>query len=95
MKQVIETDEVRYLDFWDACAVTPPEKLGSEIRLPPASFADEQTLAATLAHERVHVDQLRSGEEVSTVRLDRSAVPVFRPAGFCGAPPEPDVPVSE
>lgn len=63
---VEDADEARYLDRQGACAVAPAEKGGTQIRLGPASFADEETLVATLAHEKVHVDQLRSGRPVDT-----------------------------
>ncbi|HEY8199819.1 MAG TPA: hypothetical protein VII47_00535 [Actinomycetota bacterium] len=46
-----DIEEARYLDAQDAYAYTPVEKGGSEIRLGPASFVDEETLGATLAHE--------------------------------------------
>ncbi|MEO3777185.1 hypothetical protein ABGB16_10115 [Micromonospora sp. B11E3] len=59
-----EPDEVRYLDSMEACAYTPGELEGREIRMGPASFADEETLAATIAHEYCHVLQLRSGEHL-------------------------------
>ncbi|WP_405094629.1 hypothetical protein [Micromonospora sp. NBC_01412] len=59
---VEEPDEVRYLDSMDACAYTPSELEGREIRMGPASFADEETLAATIAHEYCHIRQLHAGE---------------------------------
>jgi RHS repeat-associated protein len=46
-------DDIRYLDFMGACASTCPGIIG----LGPASFTSEEMLAATLAHERVHIDQ--------------------------------------
>jgi hypothetical protein len=66
---VDDVEEARYLDFQDAYACTPVEKGGSEVRLGPASFADEETLGVTLAHEAVHVRQLQEGATVSTQSL--------------------------
>ncbi|ADJ50407.1 hypothetical protein AMES_8581 [Amycolatopsis mediterranei S699] len=66
---VDEPDEIRYLDHQEACACTPGELEGAQIRLGPASFSDERTLVATLAHEKTHVDQLRSGADVDTESL--------------------------
>ncbi len=66
---VDEPDEIRYLDHQEACACTPGELGGAQIRLGPASFSDERTLVATLAHEKTHVDQLRSGADVDTESL--------------------------
>ncbi|WP_067470524.1 WXG100-like domain-containing protein [Nocardia amamiensis] len=63
---VKELDEVRYLDFQDACAVTPSELGGQQIRFGPAAFSDEETLVATIAHEMKHVQQLRSGARVGS-----------------------------
>ncbi|MBF6520928.1 WXG100-like domain-containing protein [Nocardia farcinica] len=63
---VKELDEVRYLDFQDAVAVTPSELGGAQIRFGPAAFADEETLVATIAHEMAHVRQLREGRELGT-----------------------------
>ncbi|MEH0935248.1 WXG100-like domain-containing protein [Micromonospora psammae] len=60
---VNEPDEVRYLDSMEACAYTPTEMAGRAIRLGPASFADEETLAVTIAHEYHHVVQLRNGDQ--------------------------------
>ena len=69
--RIMEDQEyVRYLDHHGACACTPPELGGREIHLGPAAFSDEETLAATLAHERVHVSQLRDGRHVSSASLD-------------------------
>ncbi|MGF7237542.1 MAG: WXG100 family type VII secretion target [Frankia sp.] len=65
-----DMSEARYLDHMGAVAYTPAEKLGSEIRFGPASFVDEETLVKTIAHEKVHVDQLRGGTNVSTENLD-------------------------
>ncbi|MGC5018539.1 hypothetical protein [Micromonospora sp. DT47] len=59
---VEEPDEIRYLDAMEACAYTPSEMDGRAIRLGPASFADDETLAATIAHEHHHAVQLRDGE---------------------------------
>lgn len=69
MHIVDDLDEARYLDYQDAVAVTPGEMGGDQVRLGPASFSDEETLAATIAHERTHVDQLRSGQQVGTGNL--------------------------
>ncbi len=47
-----------------------------QIRLGPASFADRETLAATLAHEKTHADQFRAGrpvDENSRAELEREA----------------------
>jgi hypothetical protein len=63
---VEESDEIRYFDHQGACACTPAEHGGDQIRLGPASFADRETLVATLAHEKTHVDQLRAGADVDT-----------------------------
>jgi hypothetical protein len=57
-------EEIRYLDHMDAGAYTPSELNGSQIRLGPASFADEESLAATIAHEHTHVQQQRAGEHL-------------------------------
>lgn len=59
-----DPEEIRYLDFMGACAYTPSELNGQQIRLGPASFADEDTLAATIAHEHTHVVQQRGGEHL-------------------------------
>jgi hypothetical protein len=61
IKIVDDPEYARYLDFQGACACTPGELGGSQIDLGPASFADGETLAATLAHEMEHVNQLRAG----------------------------------
>jgi hypothetical protein len=66
---VDDTDEVDYLDAQGACACTPFEQGGRQIRLGPASFSDEETLARTLAHELVHVEQIRRRAEVSSATL--------------------------
>jgi hypothetical protein len=63
---VTEPEEIRYLDYQQACACTPGEKGGDEIRLGPAAFADPETLARTVAHEYTHTVQLRTGRDVST-----------------------------
>jgi hypothetical protein len=63
---ISDEDEIRYLDLQGACACTPSELGGAQIRFGPASFADEETLVATIAHEHIHVLQLRSGTELST-----------------------------
>jgi hypothetical protein len=61
---VSESEEIRYLDHMDAGAYTPSELNGTQIRFGPASFADEETLAATIAHEYTHVVQQRAGEHL-------------------------------
>lgn len=61
---VSDPEELRYLDHMDAGAYTPSELNGTQIRLGPASFADAETLAATIAHEHTHVVQQRSGEHL-------------------------------
>lgn len=59
--RIIDDPEyIRYLDAQGACACAPYEQPG-EIHLGPASFIDEKTLAATLAHEQEHVLQYASG----------------------------------
>lgn len=59
--RIIEDPEyLRYLDSQGACACAPYD-LPGEIHLGPASFMDEQTLAATLAHEQEHILQYASG----------------------------------
>lgn len=64
-----DEDEIDYLDAQGACACTPVERGGRQIRLGPASFSDADTLARTLGHELVHVTQLRAGDEVSSTSL--------------------------
>jgi hypothetical protein len=59
-----DPEEIRYLDHMDAGAYTPSELGGTQIRLGPASFADEETLAATIAHEHTHSVQQRSGQHL-------------------------------
>jgi hypothetical protein len=66
---VEDPDYIRYLDYQGACACTPGELNGTQIDLGPASFVDEPTLAATLAHERQHVQQLLDGRTVSSESL--------------------------
>jgi hypothetical protein len=59
--KIIEDPEyLRYLDSQAACACAPYD-LPGEIHLGPASFIDEDTLAATLAHEMQHVAQYAAG----------------------------------
>lgn len=61
--RIIEDPEyIRYLDYQDACACAPFEAPG-EMHLGPASFADEESLAATLAHEQTHILQYAAGRE--------------------------------
>ncbi|WP_433793979.1 eCIS core domain-containing protein [Actinoplanes sp. CA-252034] len=64
---VDDPEEIRYLDHMEAGACTPPELNGRQIRLGPASFADNETLAATIAHEYTHVRQQRAGEHYHRV----------------------------
>lgn len=61
---ISDPEEIRYLDHMDAGAYTPSEMNGAQIRLGPASFADDETLAATIAHEHTHVQQQRAGEHL-------------------------------
>jgi len=61
---ISDPEEIRYLDHMDAGAYTPSELNGTQIRLGPASFADDETLAATIAHEHRHVQQQRAGEHL-------------------------------
>jgi hypothetical protein len=61
---ISDQEEIRYLDHMDAGAYTPSELNGTQIRLGPASFADDETLAATIAHEHTHVVQQQAGEHL-------------------------------
>jgi hypothetical protein len=61
---VSDPEEIRYLDHMGAGAYTPSELDGTQIRLGPASFADDETLAATIAHEHTHINQQRAGEHL-------------------------------
>jgi hypothetical protein len=61
---VDDPEEIRYLDHMEAGACTPPELDGRQIRIGPASFVDDETLAATIAHEYTHVRQQRAGEHL-------------------------------
>lgn len=61
---ISDPEEIRYLDHMDAGAYTPSELNGTQIRLGPASFADDETLAATIAHEHTHVVQQQAGEHL-------------------------------
>lgn len=61
---VHDPEEIRYLDHMDAGAYTPSELNGAQVRLGPASFVDDETLAATIAHEYTHVRQQRAGEHL-------------------------------
>ena len=61
---VDDPEEIRYLDHMDAGAYTPMELEGTQIRFGPASFADDETLAATIAHEHTHVQQQLAGEHL-------------------------------
>jgi flagellar motor protein MotB len=59
--RIVEDPEyIRYLDSEGACACAPYD-LPGEIHLGPASFINEETLAATLAHEQEHVLQYAAG----------------------------------
>jgi hypothetical protein len=59
--RIIEDPEyLRYLDSQGACACAPYD-LPGEIHLGPASFIDQETLAATLAHEQAHILQYAAG----------------------------------
>jgi hypothetical protein len=59
--KIIEDPEyLRYLDSQGACACAPYDLPGG-IHLGPASFIDQETLAATLAHEMEHVSQYAAG----------------------------------
>ncbi|MEU8229112.1 DUF4157 domain-containing protein [Actinoplanes sp. NPDC048967] len=62
---ISDPEEIRYLDHMDAGAYTPSELNGTQIRLGPASFTDEEALAATIAHEHTHIQQQRDGEHLS------------------------------
>ncbi|WP_350279194.1 hypothetical protein [Kribbella sp. HUAS MG21] len=54
--------EYAYLDDLGAMASAQQLDDGTiQVRLGPASFADRETLAATLAHEKTHADQFRAG----------------------------------
>jgi hypothetical protein len=56
---VSDPEEIRYLDHMEAGAYTPSELNGTQFRLGPASFADDETLAATIADE--HTTSSSSG----------------------------------
>ncbi|MBB4906428.1 WXG100-like domain-containing protein [Actinophytocola algeriensis] len=60
---VVVTDpvELKYLDDERAAAATTLVHGVPQIRLGPASFADHDTLVATIAHEMTHVGQLLDG----------------------------------
>lgn len=59
--KIIEDPEyLRYLDAQGACACAPYD-LPGEIHLGFSSFIDQETLAATLAHEMEHVAQYAAG----------------------------------
>ena len=61
--RIIDDPEyIRYLDYQGACACAPYEA-PAEMHLGPASFADEETLAATIAHEQTHILQYAAGYE--------------------------------
>ncbi|MFD0519414.1 eCIS core domain-containing protein [Paractinoplanes durhamensis] len=67
---ISDPEEIRYLDHMDAGAYTPSELNGAQIRIGPASFADDETLAATIAHEHTHVVQQRAGEHLERTLKD-------------------------
>ena len=68
--KIIEDPEyLRYLDSVGACACAPYD-LPGEIHLGPAAFIDEETLAATLAHEAEHVLQYADGYVPGSGDLD-------------------------
>lgn len=60
-----EADYIRYLDFNGACACAPYDRLG-QMDLAPAAFLNEETLAATLAHEQTHILQYMAGYNPET-----------------------------
>ncbi|MGO4613054.1 hypothetical protein AB4305_03760 [Nocardia sp. 2YAB30] len=63
---VRDAEQARYLDYWDACAQTPTELGGRQIRFGPASFMDEETMVSTIAHEMTHVRQILDGRTLGT-----------------------------
>ncbi|MBB2941106.1 hypothetical protein FB565_000810 [Actinoplanes lutulentus] len=67
---VSDAEEIRYLEHMDAGAYTPSERNGTQVRFGPASFADPDSLAATIAHEHTHVQQQRNGEHLWRVLRD-------------------------
>lgn len=60
----------KYMRSLDAIAVTPSE-LEREIHLMPEAFADLETLARTLGHERNHVAQLELYGSPDTATRER------------------------
>jgi len=59
--RIIDDPEyIRYLDSQGACACAPYD-LPGEMHLGPASFLNDETLAATLAHEQEHLLQYAAG----------------------------------
>ncbi len=63
---VRDADEIRYLDYMDASAVTRSDGGDIEVVLGPAAFADDKTLATNIAHEYEHVEQFRRDPEPSS-----------------------------
>ena len=79
---ISDPEEISYLDHMEAGAYTPSELNGTQIRLGPASFADDETLAATIAHEHTHIQQQRAGEHLyrSLTELENQAYDSETPA---------------
>lgn len=75
-------DYIRYLDCNGACACAPVDRPG-QIDIGPASFLDEETLAATLAHEQTHVLQYKAGYNPNSgesAEMERLAYAAEHPA---------------
>jgi hypothetical protein len=64
---VDDVDFAAYLDWMDN-AVARTDQFG--IQLGPASFLDEETLVRTLAHERMHVYQIKTFGQDTSSRQD-------------------------
>ncbi|UAK33978.1 hypothetical protein K8O92_08790 [Nocardia asteroides] len=64
-----DAETARYFDYWDACAQTPHELGGRQIIFGPASFMDEETMVATIAHEVTHTRQIREGLTINSQTL--------------------------
>lgn len=81
---VSDPEEIRYFDQYGVSATATQQSDGSvQIRLGPASFADRETLAATLAHEKTHADQFRAGvpvEDENIPELENEAYASESPA---------------
>jgi hypothetical protein len=60
VRMIEDPEYLRYLDSEGACACAPYD-LPGEIHLGPASFLDEETLGAPLAHEQAHILQYEAG----------------------------------